>query len=454
MTSDSQKTQPTGVRRVMARIASMVGNALSRATLWVGSKIWEGVQAFIDDPAKFTKRALGAVVILVSIAIVIGFVRLVYSGAVIVSVFSVSPKLQARGYTPESTTAQILDRVRTISNESATWEKRIGVLPVSDIPDLDISETKVSLSQLITYAERFVGFPVHELGGDLFTEDGNIVLIVRASDRHRNKAYRVEFPDDGKSNAMHAAINQAAEKFWEFNQPFILASYLYSVMYGNLVQNPDYLTSDLYKQQSDHFWNTIRICMTNLDDDDDARAINLAAVVYEYFNHDEARASALYEYSKTQDAIRDFGIVNSTDLQFKHATGKKEKSDDLATLQAIKYRNRVPYYVFRNLSRYESDPDVGNYQNALSDAGEALKRLETNARQADMWDKASLFETKGKALLGLNQQSQADAMYTLGAILDPRDTDLEKFDQAVLQKTDPASPPQGSPPAKPKPGAT
>jgi tetratricopeptide (TPR) repeat protein len=173
--------------------------------------------------AERLKLGLHLVLIVAAAIVVVGLIRIVWSGVndhhLVIEAFSVPPDLATRGITGQVMAAQVLDKLGTINAQAnSTREASSYAANWGEQAKLEIPDTGISIAELQRFFRAWLGHETH-VTGEVIHESGQLLLTVRAGEAPGRTVKAAEAD-------LAALTQQAAEAAFALTQPYRYSVYL------------------------------------------------------------------------------------------------------------------------------------------------------------------------------------------------------------------------------------
>lgn len=333
--------------------------------------------------------------------------------AVIIENISMPPQLEQKGYTSGVIANKLADQINHIKKLAGTTKKDESYKLPDSGPDIEVPQANVSLNSIVKYVEGLFAIQKRRVDGEVVAlDDHQLRLTLRLSiddsilypDHHTDHSlfgFHVFWKDfrsnptvfvetlDGDLNKLDELLDRASQRVLHYNDPYILAAYLY----------------DKDKQACER---ELHYCLNQAPQNDNPWAYVLWGNILEDFN-DYSGAIAKYqkaiELQKKMNQSADSGgqvfslaYNNWASVLESMADSLQEKGEALkekpATEEAGKrYLEEAQNYYEQAKEKYslasKSDP---NYPIAYIGQGDVLKKLGRYCEAFDMYQQTIMLD--------------------------------------------------------------
>jgi tetratricopeptide (TPR) repeat protein len=222
--------------------------------------------------------AIDVVLIVLLVALITTVLREIRRDVVIVEPFTLSPELIKEGYTPESVSRILVNKVDLVTKKANTnMSRREFASSFSEsLPDIEVPEAHISLRSFVGYIKGFFSSKYSRIEGEVSMHEKELRLLVRViRDREVHSELNLT---NITGEDVDAALQKGAQYILKQIEPYILASYFHS-------------TGD-----TDTSLVLIQYCLYHDPPDDDCWAFNLWGLI-------------LYDEGKYEDAIEKYQVA-------------------------------------------------------------------------------------------------------------------------------------------------
>ncbi len=234
-------------------------------------------QLELKDRLKLLAENLGALFsIAVSLVLIAAIVALVYSfiremrrDTLEIDGISAPLELTQRGYTGAVIAGAILEESRQIQNAASTSRARRELESASDIPDVQVASSGLSMKSIVRYGRRLLGYPEHRITGEILQDPPALRMNLHVIEGPRTQSVTVTRTDGN----VDALLRDGGRALTQLVDPYVLASWMH----------------DQEKKQGNAFPQTlaaIDYVLTHPPANDDAWAYNLQGLVYSEMGDD------------------------------------------------------------------------------------------------------------------------------------------------------------------------